>query len=111
MDTKRARFHPLRDIYAPRFMTHEVNVLVALYYASSHLSRLKDNSPSLEVAQIESAICRSLITRISSMQQQADDFSIMAVLGMIAVEVEIWSRASSWPTVFTLANPCRTIRR
>jgi len=62
----------------------------ALYYASSHLSRLAGNLPNQEALQSELALCRDLNERISCVDTQADDCSITAVLGMIAVDVEIW---------------------
>jgi len=86
----RARFHPMRDIYAPRFMGQAICDATALYYASSHLSRLAGNLPNQETLQSEVALCRDLNKRISRVDTQADDCSIIAVLGMIAVDVEVW---------------------
>jgi hypothetical protein len=85
----RVRFHPIRDIYAPIFMTEEFGVSIAVYCASSHLSRLGGNLQSPEALQNESAVCRSLNKRLSYVHTQSDDFSIMAVIGMIAVDVEV----------------------
>jgi hypothetical protein len=85
----RVRFHPLRDIYVPTFMTQEFGLSVAVYCASSHLSRLTGNLQSKEALQNESALCRSLNKRLSSLHTQSDDFSIMAVLGMISVDIEV----------------------
>ena len=90
IDTMRARFHPLRDIYAPRFMGQAICDSTALYYASSHLSRLAGDLPNQEALQSELTLCRGLNKRLSCVDTQADDCSIMAVLGMIAVDVEVW---------------------
>jgi hypothetical protein len=85
----------MRDIYAPRFMGQAICDATALYYASSDLSRLAGNLPNQEALQSEVALCRALNKRISCVDTQADDCSIIAVLGMIAVDVEIWSQV--WP--------------
>lgn len=70
-------------------MSQEVGVTLALYSASTHLSRLASGVPSQEELQGEAALCHSLNKRLSCVHTQADDFSIMAVLGMICVDVEI----------------------
>jgi len=88
-DTMRARFHPVRDIFAPKFMTQEIDVTLALYCASTHLSRLAGGLPSQEALQSEAALCRSLNKRLSCVHTQAEEFSIMAVLGLICVDVQV----------------------
>ena len=111
-DTIRARFHPLRDIFAARFMSQEISLLTAFYCASVHLSRLAGSWPSREALWREAAVCRSLNKRLSSVRTQADDFSIMGVLGMICVEVEIRPQVCCSSGDFTWgADRCRTIRQ
>jgi hypothetical protein len=85
----RARFHPVRDIFAPQFTSQEITITLALYCASTHLSRLAGSVPSQEALQSEAAIYRSLNKRLSCVHTQADDFSIMAVLGIICVDIEV----------------------
>jgi hypothetical protein len=79
----------------------------ALYYASSHLSRLAGNLPNQEALQNELALCRGLNKRLSCVDTQADDCSIMAVLGMIAVDVEVWPQAK----LFVGADMYRIVRK
>jgi hypothetical protein len=83
----------------------------ALYYASSHLSRLAGNLPNQETLQSEIALCRDLNKRISYVDTQADDCSIIAALGMIAVDVEIWPQACPWNELFVGADMYRTVRK
>jgi hypothetical protein len=82
----------------------------ALYYASSHLSRLAGNLPSQEALQSEATLCRELNKRISCVDTQADDCSIIAVLGLIAADVQLWSQVCSWDELFVGADKYRTVR-
>lgn len=70
-------------------MGQEISKITVFYCALTHLSRLAGNWPSQEALQSEAAVCRSLNKRLSCVHTQADDFSIMAVLSMISVDVEI----------------------
>jgi hypothetical protein len=70
-------------------MGQEIGKTTVFYCALTHLLRLAGNLPSQEALQSEAAVCRSLNKCLSCLHTQADDFSIMAVLSMISVEVEI----------------------
>jgi hypothetical protein len=85
----RAQFHPVRDIFASQFASQEIGLTLALYCASTHLARLAGGLPSQEELQSEAALCHSLSKRLSCKQTQADEFSIIAVLGMICVDVQV----------------------
>lgn len=89
IEKRHARFHPLRDIFARRFASSDIGVATAVYYASSHLSRLRSNSRNVECLQLESVLRRSVISRLSSQRSLLDE-TIIAILGMIAVDVQIW---------------------
>jgi hypothetical protein len=70
-------------------MGQEISKTTVFCCALTHLSRLAGNLPSQEALQSEAAVHRSLNKRLSCVHTQADDFSIMAVLSMISVDVEI----------------------
>jgi hypothetical protein len=110
-DTMRARFHPVRDIFAPQFMSQEIGVILALYCASTHLSRIAGGLPSREELQSGAALCRSLNRRLSCVDTQADEFSIMAVLGMICVDVQVRPQVCRRVRFDMRADMCRTIRQ
>lgn len=90
LDTNQARFHPLRDIYFSKFMFDELGILTACAYASNHLSKVRNNEVGPEALRLTSATLTLLRQRLQSGNTCTDDMATMAVIGLIAIDAEIW---------------------
>lgn len=68
-----------------------------LNYAAHHISSLNSDSPNVEALETESQLINLIKQRLSGPVPYIDDSTITGVLGLIAVETEVWSQVSLHP--------------
>jgi hypothetical protein len=92
INPKRSRFVPLRDIFMPNFLNDELGVHFACLFAVTHLAKVHNTSVDVQTSLYYNTKALQLLQeRLSTSSCPSDlDTTFIAVVGLIALDAEVW---------------------